>query len=106
MRVHDSPPAPDGQRRCSPTAHDSISTVPRSFVSTIVPARRQLPLPPPDPPPVPLLVVAATIAPCESGMSPCSDCCCAERFVFAVCAFAGEPVPPPTQASAFAVSSQ
>src|SRR5271154_4594134 len=95
MRVHDSPPAPDGQRRCSPTAHDSISTVPRSRMSTIEPAPRQLPLPPP----VPLLVVAATMAPCESGINPCNDCCCAARLVFAACAFAGEPAPPPTHAS-------
>ena len=50
----------EGQRRCSPTAHVSIATVPRSFVSTIVPARTQLPLPPPEPPPVPEVVVAAT----------------------------------------------
>ena len=94
----------EGQRRCSPTAHVSIATVPRSFVSTTVPARRQLPLPPP----VPELVVAATTAPCESGMRDCSACCCAAAFVFAVNAFAGEPAllaPPATQPMASAASS-
>src|SRR5271170_4928595 len=106
IRVHDSPPAEPGQRKCSPSLQDSISTVPRSFVSTTVPARKQLPLPPPEPPPVPEVVVAATTAPCDSGTSPCKACCCAATLVFAVCALAGDPVPPATQPIAEAVSSQ
>src|SRR5579864_2597042 len=98
----------EGQRRCSPTAHVSTATVPRSFVSTTMPARRQLPLPPPEPPPVPELVVAATTAPCESGMRDCSACCCAAALVFAVNALAGEPAllaPPATQPMARAAAS-
>src|SRR5277367_6867812 len=109
IRVHDSPPAEPGQRKCSPSLQDSISTVPRSFVSTTVPTRKQLPLPPPEPPPVPEVVVAAIIAPCDNGMRPCSACCCAAAFVFAVKASGGVPALlaiPPTHAIASAVSSQ
>src|SRR5277367_4715491 len=108
-RVQPSPAAVPGQRRCSPGLQVSIATVPRSCVSTIVPERRQLPLPPPEPPPAPDVVVAAIIAPCDSGISPCKDCCCAAVFVLAVNAFAGVPAllaRPPTQASASAESSQ
>jgi hypothetical protein len=74
-----------------------------------IPARKQLPLPLAEPPPAPEVVVAAIIAPCESGITSCNDCCCAAAFVFAVNAFAGMPAllaRPPTQASASAESSQ
>ena len=111
FQARDARPALAGAGRAaqtSPGLHVSIAAVPRSCESTLVPARRQLPLPPPDPPPVPEVVVAAIIAPAtaESSLQRLllrrGVCFRRERVRRRACA-AREP---PTHASASAVSSQ
>ena len=75
------------------TLQVSIATVPRSFVCTTVPARRQLPLPPPDPPPVPDVVVAAMMAPWRKRDVSLERLLLRGRVRFCSLCTRGEPVP-------------